>query len=338
VESSAFEQIKAAHRIAEHGLLLAKEVDSYFPGGYLKVDNDNFCLDIVEKPGEGNEPSNLVNIVVHYFGQCEDLFNAIRETSSEKDDRYESALSSMMKKGVRIRAIPYDGYWRAVKYPWHVLDLMDNFLNGLSTYEISNLANKNVQIADTATISGGVYLEDGVKVFDNAVIAGPAYIGANTVIATNALVRNSNIGAGCVVGFGTEVARSMLGDNVWTHTNYIGDSIIGNNCSFGAGTVTGNLRLDEANIPVVIKGDKIDSGRNKFGLVMGDNVRCGINTSFMPGVKIGNNSMIGAGITVAKDVEDNKFVYGKTELIIKDNKAVLDKSKRDEMQKNLTKT
>ena len=68
---------------------------------------------------------------------------------------------------------------------------------------------------------------------------------------------------------------------------------------------------------------------------MGDNVRCGINTSFMPGVKIGNNSMIGAGITVNEDIEDNKFAYGKTGLIIKDNRSVIDTSNRETMQANL---
>lgn len=335
VECSAFHQIMAAHRIAEHGLLLAKEVHSYFPGGYLRVDNDFFCNEIIEKPGEGNEPSNLVNIVVHYFGQSDQLFDALNEADSKKDDRYEVALANMMEEGLRIRAIPYEGFWKPVKYPWHVLDLMDYFLASIRDYEIKNLEDRNIVIADTATVKGGVFLEDGVKIMDNAVIAGPAYIGKNTIVATNALVRDSHIGSDCVVGFGTEIARSYLGNGVWTHTNYVGDSIIGNNCSFGSGTVTGNLRLDEGDIKVNIKGEKTLSGRNKLGLITGDNVRCGINTSFMPGVKIGSNSMIGAGIVVAEDVDEGKFVYSKSELIVKDNKASLNVEKRKEMQNKL---
>ncbi len=338
IESSAFEQIMAAHRVAEQGLLLAKEVDSYFPGGYLKTDADFFCREIVEKPGKGNEPGNLVNIVVHYFGQSGDLFKTLEEIDSGNDDRYEAALSLMMKRGARIRAIPYEGFWKPVKYPWHVLDLMEHFLDSLSEYEIQNLENKNIEIADTATVKGGVYLEDGVKILDNAVVAGPAYIGKNTVIATNALVRNSHIGDNCVVGFGTEVARSYLGNCVWTHSNYIGDSIIGDNCSFGAGTVTGNLRLDEEDILVNIEGAKVGADRNKLGIMMGSGVRCGINTSFMPAVKIGRNSMIGAGIVIAGDVEEGKFAYGKTELVIKDNTASLSPALRAEMQKKLKNT
>lgn len=335
IESTAFEQIMAAHRVAEHGLLLAKEVKSYFPGGYLKTDADLLCKEIVEKPGRGNEPGNLVNIVVHYFGQCGELIKTLEEVDSEKDDRYEAALSLMMQRGSKIRAIPYEGFWRPVKYPWHVLDLSAHFLKTLSEYEISDLENKNIEIADTATVKGGVYLEDGVKILDNAVVAGPAYIGKNTVIATNALVRDSHIGENCVIGFGTEVARSYVGDCVWTHANYIGDSVIGDNCSFGSGTVTGNLRLDERDILVNVEGAKVSAERNKLGLIMGSGVRCGINTSFMPGVKVGKNSMVGAGIVVANDVEEGKYVYGKTELAVKDNTAGLNPALRAEMRKKL---
>jgi bifunctional UDP-N-acetylglucosamine pyrophosphorylase/glucosamine-1-phosphate N-acetyltransferase len=88
---------------------------------------------------------------------------------------------------------------------------------------------------------------------------------------------------------------------------------------------------------VNIQGEKIDSGMNKFGLITGNNVRCGINTSFMPGIKIGNNTFVGAGIVVAQDIEDNKFVYAKTELVIKDNVAQLDEKKREEMKKKMGK-
>jgi bifunctional UDP-N-acetylglucosamine pyrophosphorylase/glucosamine-1-phosphate N-acetyltransferase len=86
---------------------------------------------------------------------------------------------------------------------------------------------------------------------------------------------------------------------------------------------------------VNIQGEKIDSGRNKFGLFTGDHVRCGINTSFMPGIKLGNNAFIGAGITVAQDVPDNMFVYAKTELIMKENKATTDLKRREAMKKKL---
>ena len=270
----------------------------------------------------------MVNLVLHFHRSGEQLLAAIKMAKTKSDDRYEVALDLLIKEGARMKAVPYNGFWQPIKYPWHVLTMMNHFFETLRGIK----KGKNVQVAKSAVLKGNVVLAEGVKVMENAVISGPAYIGKNSVIATNALVRLSEIGENCVIGFGSEVARSHVGNDVWTHTNYVGDSVIGNNCSFGSGTVTGNLRLDEANISVNIEGEKVDSGITKLGLITGDNVRCGINTSFMPGIKIGKNSFIGAGIVVAEDIADNKFAYGRTELIVKDNKAKLDQKKREEMR------
>ncbi len=187
-----------------------------------------------------------------------------------------------------------------------------------------------------------ICIEDGAKVFDHAVIQGPAYIGKNCIVTNNSLVRESHLGAGCVAGYSTEIARSFLADGVWTHTNYVGDSVIGRNSSFGSGTVTGNLRLDEKEIPVSVgsgeSATKVNSGTNKLGSIVGENVRVGINVSLMPGVKIGNNSFIGAGITVWQDVPDSMFVYGKWELTMKPNTARISPSAREEMMQRLKKS
>lgn len=303
------------------GLLLAKKVSKYFPGGYLKVNSRGIISKIIEKPKPGREPSKLVNLVVHYHPEPRALLEAIEKISTTVDDRYEQALQSLFSKGISYRAMSYNGFWQPVKYPWHVLALMNYYLANLV------YGGKKAEVAKTAVINGDVYLEDGVRVLDNAVIQGPAYIGRNTVIATNALVRQSHIGENCVIGFGSEVARSYVGDNVWTHTNYIGDSIIGNNVSFGAGTVTGNLRLDEKSIKVSItkkwngkvEEERVDSGTTKLGLITGDNIRVGINTNFMPGVKVGSNSFVGAGIVVAEDVPESSFVRGDWKLKVSEN-------------------
>lgn len=310
--------------------IVGKKVESYFPGGYLEVEKDGLIKNIIEKPGEGNEPGNLVNIVIHCHRHPHKLIETLKNVSSDRDDRYEVALDTLIKDGVRMKAVEFDDFWQPIKYPWHVFKVMNYFLGNMEG-EIA----KNAQIAKSAVINGKVVIEDGVKIFDNAVISGPAYIGKGAIVATNALVRDSMLNEGCVAGYSTEIARSYLGKNVWTHTNYIGDSVICDNCSFGSGTVTGNLRLDEKEIAVNIKGEKTSSGTNKFGLICGENIRCGINTSFMPGVKVGSNSMIGAGLVIPKDIPENSFVKGKVELEIRENKTKLDAGKRDEMRKGL---
>jgi bifunctional UDP-N-acetylglucosamine pyrophosphorylase/glucosamine-1-phosphate N-acetyltransferase len=106
----------------------------------------------------------------------------------------------------------------------------------------------------------------------------------------------------CVIGFSTEIKNSYLSDGCQTHMNYIGDSVIGKGCSFGAGTVTANWRLDEKNVHVRIGPSMVDTGRDKLGVITGNNCRTGVNVSLMPGIKIGAGSIIPPGEVVIRDV------------------------------------
>lgn len=298
-----------------NGFFVGYKVSRYFPGGYLKTDQDGFVSSIVEKPGEGNEPSDLVNLVIHVHRDVKALYKALDEADSTRDDLYEQALQRLFDEQKKYSVLEYDGFWQAVKYPWHLLRLTEFFLEKLER----NIAD-SAQVAKTAVINGPVVLEEGVRVFDHAVINGPAYLGKHSIVGNFALVRGSSLGERCTAGSYTEIARSLLQDEVFTHKNYIGDSVIGSNVSFGSGAVTGNLRLDEGDISVQVGGEKVDSRRNKLGLIAGDNIRVGINTSLMPGVKIGSNCMIGAELNVAQDIEENSYVKGAgSELDIRQN-------------------
>jgi bifunctional UDP-N-acetylglucosamine pyrophosphorylase/glucosamine-1-phosphate N-acetyltransferase len=75
------------------------------------------------------------------------------------------------------------------------------------------------------------------------------------------------------------------------HQNYVGDSIIGEECNFGAGTKIANLRLDKKNVTVA----GIDTKRRKLGAIIGDRVETGINACINTGSMIGNNTHIGPG-------------------------------------------
>ncbi|MFA6305577.1 MAG: sugar phosphate nucleotidyltransferase [Candidatus Gracilibacteria bacterium] len=316
VEKSAFELIKKAYdENGAEGYLLGKVVEEYFPGGYLETSKDGFVKNIVEKPEVGKEPSNLVNLVVHVHKDFQKLVTYLEKAKSKNDDLYEVALADMIKGGVKIKAVEYNGFWQPIKYPWHVNKVF-KFFFGLSEKKIA----KSAQVSKNAVVKGEVIIGENVKILEGAIVNGPVYIGDNSVIANNSLVRESNIGKDCVIGFSTEIARSFLGDGVWTHSNYVGDSVIGNNVSFGAGTVTGNLRLDEGEISVDFDGKKVMTGGNKFGLVTGDDIRVGINTSFMPGIKIGSGSFIGAGLTVVQNIPEKSFVSGEINLKITENK------------------
>jgi NDP-sugar pyrophosphorylase family protein len=284
------------------GYLIARQVQDYFPGGYLVVNEDREIGHVVEKPGRGKEPSNLVNIVVHLHNEPQQLLGYLARTGSNKDDVYERALNRMIDNGRRMKAIIYTGSWQAIKYPWHVLDAMDYFLG-----QVKRQISPSVQISKKAVIDGDVVIEQNTKVLEGAIIRGPSYIGQNSIIGNGVLIRNSVIGEDCVVGYGTEIKHSYIGDKCWFHKNYFGDSVVGNDCSFGAGTITANLRLDEACISIKFGDEKIDTGLNKLGAFIGNGVRTGINVSLMPGRKVGERCFVGPHVCLTDDLPAGKM-------------------------------
>jgi bifunctional UDP-N-acetylglucosamine pyrophosphorylase/glucosamine-1-phosphate N-acetyltransferase len=93
------------------------------------------------------------------------------------------------------------------------------------------------------------------------------------------------------------------------HLNYVGDSVIGQYCNLGAGTVVANLRLDKKNIPVVLNGKRLDSKRRKLGVIMGDNVQTGINSIINVGTMIGNDALIGLGATAKGEIRPYTRIF-----------------------------
>jgi UDP-N-acetylglucosamine diphosphorylase / glucose-1-phosphate thymidylyltransferase / UDP-N-acetylgalactosamine diphosphorylase / glucosamine-1-phosphate N-acetyltransferase / galactosamine-1-phosphate N-acetyltransferase len=317
VDPSAYNNV--IHRIAQSdadGVLLAKEVERYFPGGYLTLEGSRIT-GVVEKPGEGNEPSNLVNLVVHAHRDAGLLLRTLQEVTSDRDDAYEKALDTLFKTK-HYEAMQYAGGWQAVKYPWHLLSLLPMILSDIKEQKI----HKTAQVHPTAVIDGKVILEEGVKVLPHACIVGPCYIGRRTIVGNNALVRQSSVGEHCVIGYNTEVKSSVLSRHVWTHSTYIGDSVIGENVSFGAGSVTGNLRLDEGEIHSAVGEEKLNTGLSKFGTIIGDHVRIGIHAAISPGVKIGSETFIGSACLITDDIPTESFaVMKKGELVVRPNKT-----------------
>jgi len=313
--------------------IIGYKVNSYFPGGYLEVNQNNELVKIHEKPGEGKEPSNLISIVVHFHKNPATLLDYLEKTRSERDDVYECSINKMVVDGHRIKVVNYEGFWRAIKYPWDIFGIVDYFLNKIKVPKIS----KKAKVSNKAKIYGGVIIEDDVNVLENAVIRGPCYIGKNTVIGNNVLIWScTHIGANCVIGYSTEIKHSYIGDNCWFHRSYIGDSIISENCSFGAGTITANFRFDEKPIRVNIKGLKTETGLDKLGVIMGNNCKAGVNSCIMPGKKVGPSSIIGSGVTLTTDLEPNKTILvNERSYIIKENEVTLSPEKKKSLMDRL---
>jgi bifunctional UDP-N-acetylglucosamine pyrophosphorylase/glucosamine-1-phosphate N-acetyltransferase len=295
-------------------LICAHRVKSYFPGGYLVVTSRHELLRIHEKPGPGNEPSDLVNIVVHLHREPRQLLKYIEDTVSSKDDVYERALTEMIRDGRKVKVVEYEGPWIAIKYPWNILDATDYFVRHLMVGQRS----KSADISKEAVVEGAVHLGDNVKVLEGAVIRGPCYIGDNTLVGNNVLIRDgAQIGSSCLIGFSTEIARSYIGNGCLFHSNYVGDSVISDRCLFGAGSIAANLRFDEKTIKASVNKTLLDTGRRKLGVMVGEDSRIGVGCLIMPGVRVGSKSLVGPGVVLYDDVAANTEVYLKQEYEIR---------------------
>jgi bifunctional UDP-N-acetylglucosamine pyrophosphorylase/glucosamine-1-phosphate N-acetyltransferase len=126
-------------------------------------------------------------------------------------------------------------------------------------------------------------------------------------VGPNAYLRGPvHIGAKCHVGAATELKASILmeGANA-PHLNYVGDSILGPRVNLGAGTKVANLKVTPGTVKATGPNGKLDTGRVKFGVCLGADVKTGINSSLNPGTLVGAGALIGAGVVVSGWVPPN---------------------------------
>ncbi len=169
--------------------------------------------------------------------------------------------------------------WIDIGRPWNLLDANEYLLTNNDS-EIAGV------VEPYATLNGSIRVGKGTIIRNGSYITGPVIIGDNCDIGPNCFIRpGTSIGDNVRIGNAVEVKNSIVmgGTNIG-HLSYVGDSVIGCGCNLGAGTKIANLRHDGRNICAVVKGEPVDTGRRKLGVVMGDGVHTGINTSINVGV------------------------------------------------------
>lgn len=171
---------------------------------------------------------------------------------------------------------------------------------------------KSVIVNDKVSIDGqNVSIGEGAKLYPGAYLGDNIIIGRNCEIRPGAFIRdNVIVGDNCTIGNSSEIKNTIILNNSNApHFNYVGDSIIGNGCNFGAGTITGNLRFDQRNILIKVGEEKIDTGLRKFGVILGDGSQTGCNAVFNPGTFVGKNSFLGSSQTHLGIIESESRIY-----------------------------
>ena len=177
-------------------------------------------------------------------------------------------------------------YLSQFTYPWEALDGIGAFIKALGP---------TLSKDEYDEIAPQVWVAKSAKVAPTASLNPPCIIGPDTEVRPGAFVRgNALVGAGAVVGNSTELKNVILFDKVQVpHYNYVGDSILGFKAHMGAGSITSNVKSDKT--LVVVKspdGRRWETGRKKFGAMLGDCVEVGCNSVLNPGTVVGRESNI----------------------------------------------
>jgi UDP-N-acetylglucosamine diphosphorylase / glucose-1-phosphate thymidylyltransferase / UDP-N-acetylgalactosamine diphosphorylase / glucosamine-1-phosphate N-acetyltransferase / galactosamine-1-phosphate N-acetyltransferase len=172
------------------------------------------------------------------------------------------------------------------KLPWEIINDLENIIAA----QIQMLSPVDYKIENNIAIHHSAIIEQGI------VMKGHVIISERCVIGANAYFRGPIfLGKSVKIGPSSEIKQSIILDNTAVaHFNYIGNSIVGKNINFEAGSICANHyneRTDK-NIHVTFEGEKIDTKSNKFGSLVGDNARIGANAVLSPGSILGKNSIV----------------------------------------------
>ena len=162
-------------------------------------------------------------------------------------------------------------------YPWDLLDWQKRVMEGMEGDDFSGRPG--------VYVLGSLRVGKGTVVMPGVVVEGSAWVGDGCRLGPNCHLRGYvSMGNGCVAGQGVELKNCIIGDGTFIpHLSYAGDSIIGSDVNFGAGTVCSNFRHDGGEHRMMAAGRLEITGRNKLGAVIGDHVRLGSNTVVLPG-------------------------------------------------------
>lgn len=183
-------------------------------------------------------------------------------------------------------------------YTWDLLRAHEQVLAERQDYD------RQAEVHPSLHVDGRLQLGKGTRILPGVVIEGDVIIGEDCKIGPNCYIRGATtVGHRCHVGQAVELKNSILLDRTNVgHLSYVGDSILGEKVNLGAGTISSNLRHDGKPHRSDVAGILVETGRRKFGTVIGDGVHTGIHTALYPGRKIWPNLTTRPGAIIDRDL------------------------------------
>jgi len=258
--------------------------------GVFELD-DGVVSRVVEKPAD--PPTNLVNVGAYVFpAAARDWLDV------PLSERGEHEITDVLARVIDRRSVATVELdrWLGCGRPWELL--------AANEWKLAELDRRVAgEVHPDAELRGTVVVEDGATVDAGVVVEGPVLVADGAELGPNSYVRGATLlGPGTHVGNGVEIKNSvvMRGANV-PHLSYVGDSLLGTDVNLGAGTQVANLRHDDAPVSMTVKGERVSTGRRKFGVVAGPGAKTGVNTSINPGVVLSPGATTTPGESVTRD-------------------------------------
>ncbi len=277
--------------------IVAKREEDASAYGVVEAEGGNM-VGLVEKPQDAK--NKLINTGTLFVPK--EFFEYARKVKLSKRNEFEitDAILDFAKVST-LKVLEFESYWTDVGYFWNYL--------ADSEYALANLMEQSIEgnVEKFVVVKGKIHVGKGSIVKSGTYIEGNVFIGENSIVGPNAYLRKGVvIEDNCHVGNSTEVKSSIIMHNSnAAHLSYIGDSIICENVNFGAGTKIANLKFDHSQISIKTGEEKVGSGRDKLGAVIGKNTKTGINVSINCGIFIGENCRISPAAYVYNNLEND---------------------------------
>jgi len=197
--------------------------------------------------------------------------------------------------------------------------LKDLMLSGVTIIDPrATYVDRTAEVGKDTILYPNCHLQGKTRIGERCIIepnskVSDSLIGDEVTIRANSVITESKIEDGAIIGpfahlrplseikakakIGNfvEVKKSIIGKgSKANHLSYIGDSFLGESVNIGAGTIFCNY-----------------NGFEKHQTIIGDRVFVGSNVELVAPVKVGNDSSIGAGTTVTKDVPNGALAISR---------------------------
>ena len=335
VKSSTMNNLVKAAGKSSLALLSFEQNSLPNPYGRIIRSSRGKVLGIVEEKDATTEQKKITEvnsgIMAVASNKLEELIKGLKNKNAAKEYYLTDIVSLANENKIPVKAVKLDSKEEVLGA--NNLEELNQLERNYQLLKAKEFLKKGVIISDPARVDfrGEVKIQKGSSIDINCIFEGKVEIGKNVIIGPGAIIKNSKIGDGSrikpytlienaileknvtagpyahigpdahleessEIGNFVEVKRSKIGKGTKAkHLAYIGDGQVAEKVNVGAGTIFVNY-----------------DGKNKNKTKVGKGAFIGSNSSLIAPIKIGQNSMIGAGSVVTSDVPAERLALGRS--------------------------